>query len=557
MALQASTSILQFYDGKVILLTGATGFLGKVVLEKILWDCTGPDCGSNGGPTVKLLVRPLAGTAASLRLQQLFDSPVFDRLRKRHGPGFQTFVDSTVSLLEGDLEEENLGLTTQELRQLSQAIDVIIHSAALVKWASPLDASMKANAIGTQRIAKLASMSFEAGKVISLVIISTAWVHGRKKGICHEELVTSTVTGFDPAYEVELSLKEAAKVESESKTAAKHADFLRQSKQRLGPGASSPELSSMCEDMRRRWVEYEMIRWGQDRALEWGWNDCYTFSKVVGEQLAATVLKDIMPFAIVRPSGIVAASKEPFVGWIDAYLLVEPLIEGVGKGQITSFPGDPACVIDTVPVDFVCNAILSAAARMPSSKGAHVYQCASGDICAHTLGTIEKTWLNYFAKDPMLDANGKLPKLKSISYHKNLEEFEAGIQRTYITPLKACARTLELVPAWNRSAQLRSARGWLVKKARVLEKVLELARLYSAYTLNEWNFQTGNTRTMMALLSAEDQHRFSYFPAGHDASEQSNWDWGKFWTEVHIPGMRHWVLKDKPYPPMQHLMSKL
>lgn len=41
----------------------------------------------------------------------------------------------------------------------------------------------------------------------------------------------------------------------------------------------------------------------------------------------------------MRPSGVVSAASEPLPGWVDAYLLVEPLIEGVGRGEITQFPG--------------------------------------------------------------------------------------------------------------------------------------------------------------------------------------------------------------------------
>ena len=35
-SLRGGLGILQFYEGKTIFLTGATGFVGKVVLEKII-----------------------------------------------------------------------------------------------------------------------------------------------------------------------------------------------------------------------------------------------------------------------------------------------------------------------------------------------------------------------------------------------------------------------------------------------------------------------------------------------------------------------------------------
>ena len=58
-----------------------------------------------------------------------------------------------------------------------------------------------------------------------------------------------------------------------------------------------------------------------------------------------------MPVAIVRPPGMTAALQDPDTGWLEGYHLTEPLIEGVGRGLITSFPGRADSVIDTVPVE--------------------------------------------------------------------------------------------------------------------------------------------------------------------------------------------------------------
>lgn len=39
-----NVSITQFYSGKSILITGATGFMGKVLVEKLLRDCGEVKC---------------------------------------------------------------------------------------------------------------------------------------------------------------------------------------------------------------------------------------------------------------------------------------------------------------------------------------------------------------------------------------------------------------------------------------------------------------------------------------------------------------------------------
>lgn len=52
------TSVVEFYNGKNILITGATGFMGKVLVEKLLRDC--PDVN-----TIYILVRMKRGGKSS------------------------------------------------------------------------------------------------------------------------------------------------------------------------------------------------------------------------------------------------------------------------------------------------------------------------------------------------------------------------------------------------------------------------------------------------------------------------------------------------------------
>ena len=68
--------IKEFYTDKTVLLTGATGFLGKVVLEKFFWSV----------PYIRkiyILVRPKKGTLIMDRvMREIFQSPCFDRARE-------------------------------------------------------------------------------------------------------------------------------------------------------------------------------------------------------------------------------------------------------------------------------------------------------------------------------------------------------------------------------------------------------------------------------------------------------------------------------------------
>lgn len=83
-----------FYNKKNILLTGSTGFVGKVILEKILRDL--PDVGA-----VYLFVRPKKDTPPNERLaKQVLNSRIFDLLRKKR-PNFEEWVKKKIVLIEG------------------------------------------------------------------------------------------------------------------------------------------------------------------------------------------------------------------------------------------------------------------------------------------------------------------------------------------------------------------------------------------------------------------------------------------------------------------------
>lgn len=63
-ACSRTASIAQFYAGKDVLITGATGFMGKVLVEKLLRCC--PEV-----RTLYLLVRPKAGQSMQQRASDM------------------------------------------------------------------------------------------------------------------------------------------------------------------------------------------------------------------------------------------------------------------------------------------------------------------------------------------------------------------------------------------------------------------------------------------------------------------------------------------------------
>ena len=63
------TKVQEFYSGQSIFITGGTGFVGKLLIEKLLRSCPDIAC-------IYLLVRQKKGKDVHQRTEELFDDPV-------------------------------------------------------------------------------------------------------------------------------------------------------------------------------------------------------------------------------------------------------------------------------------------------------------------------------------------------------------------------------------------------------------------------------------------------------------------------------------------------
>lgn len=67
--IDSSVSITAFYAGRSIFITGVSGFMGKILLEKLLYSC--PDVRE-----IFILLRPKKGLNIDDRLRKLLAAPV-------------------------------------------------------------------------------------------------------------------------------------------------------------------------------------------------------------------------------------------------------------------------------------------------------------------------------------------------------------------------------------------------------------------------------------------------------------------------------------------------
>lgn len=104
------TPIQKFFTNTNIFLTGATGFLGILLLEKLLYSC--PNIS-----TIYLLMRNKKEKNVETRLEELFGDVVFSRLREQR----PNFAEKIVAI-EGDCEFPELGLSTQDKNRLMKEV---------------------------------------------------------------------------------------------------------------------------------------------------------------------------------------------------------------------------------------------------------------------------------------------------------------------------------------------------------------------------------------------------------------------------------------------------
>ncbi|XP_034242356.1 fatty acyl-CoA reductase 1-like [Thrips palmi] len=139
------TRVPDFFVGRTLLLTGATGFLGRLVLEQVLRTC--PDV-----EKVYVVMRPKRGLAVQERLRVAISDPLFDRLRKEK-PGV---LERKVHALAGEIAEPRLGLSEEDAALVCREVSVFFNVAASVRFTEPIKKAVLTNVASAKEAVELA-----------------------------------------------------------------------------------------------------------------------------------------------------------------------------------------------------------------------------------------------------------------------------------------------------------------------------------------------------------------------------------------------------------------
>lgn len=491
-AAESLTVSLDSFTGKSVFITGTTGFVGKVVLEKLLR--TVPEL-----ERIHLLIRGNSRypSAEERFWQEVATSSIFDRLKQEGEDAFRSMCQDKLRFVDGELTAERFGLEESEFAALADDLDLIINSAASVNFREPLHDALSTNALSLYTIIELARR-----RGTPVVHVSTCYVNGYHKG-----LIAESVAG--PAC-LAIPKNSAGYYEVEPLIA------------RLQARVS--EVLARCTEDKSR-VD-ALVEAGLDEADRYGWNDTYTFTKWMGEQLLLQHLQG-QALTIVRPSIVESTLQEPAPGWIEGVKVADAIIMAYARQKVTFFPGDPNGVLDIIPADLVANSIILSAAEALGCVAAHrIYQCSSSSANPVT----NRQVIDCVVQEGV-QRHGDYPNL-----------FPARPRRPFFM-IPAWAFHLGLGVAYHFTVGKQRLRHWLTGSASTralsdLDTTMKLVQIFSFYTRPRYRFS--NDR-LCDLASRAGEREQALLPVDSRAV-----DWPHYFRHIHLPGLNRYALRPRP-----------
>ncbi len=509
-------SVIDTLAGKEVLVTGFTGFLGKVLVAHLLMDL----------PAIRrvhVLIRGLRSEDALTRFVRIAArSPAFRPLRERFGDDLGAFLGARVEVHEGDVAEPLFGLPPATVRELAPRLAAVIHVAGLTDFSPDPRRALETNVEGALHAADLVARCDAA----VLIHTSTCYVAGVRQGRIPEDVTATTPLGrpWDPEAELaHLQALACHEADSDSQAAQREARDVR-----IGAATARAELL--------------------------GFTNIYTYSKALAEALLVARCRTNgsrrkVPLTIVRPAIIECAEHFPFAGWNEGINTTGPLL-WLCKSWFRHFPVKGEVHFDVIPVDTVTRSMIAISAMAVARRAEPVYQLGtSGSNPLSMDRGFELT--NLAIRKEMADSERKTERRLKRFFDNVLvpADVEHALSPTRLSRIARGVRsTLEgfdleaLLPEPLRRPVGRPLERWkdnaelfLEGAGRQLGRVQKLLDLYRPFIHdNDWVFVNARVRALDQMLDDESRARFGW---SGDAI-----DWRVYWIQVLYPGLTTWCL---------------
>ncbi|XP_028787436.1 fatty acyl-CoA reductase 2-like [Neltuma alba] len=475
---QGGIGIVNFFKGKNFLITGATGFVAKVIVEKILRMV--PETGK-----IFVLIKAKDKEEAMERLKaEIIECEVFKKIKEGHGENYVEFMMRKLIPVAGTVCEADLEMDANTANDIANQVHVVVNSAATTSFDERYDVALNTNTRGPFRLLNFAK---KCKNLCLFFHISTAYVgDGERQGTIREKPLyigqrrVRAITEQDIDFELKLA-------------------------------------SEMLDSLKQDQATQKMKDLGIQRANMYGWPNTYSFTKAMGEMLISS-FRDGTPMVILRPTVIESSYSEPFPGWIQGYRVLDPLIFNYGKGHLPGFLGDPNAVIDVIPVDMVANATMAAIAKhgAATTPDLSIYHIGSSVANPISFGAVFDYARRHFKSFPLAQSsNGNQSLIQKMNFLNSLDDFSSYISMEM-------ARQTGFLQATNLEPNLQKKS---TKKAQLL---IHLAKLYEPYMFYKAWFDCGNTQRLYGEMSAEEMKDFGF--------DVKSIDWEQYISKIHIPG---------------------
>ncbi|XP_050085072.1 fatty acyl-CoA reductase 2-like [Anopheles aquasalis] len=445
------SSISAFYRDKVVFVTGGTGFIGKIVVEKLLRTCEVKE--------VILMVREKKNTQPEQRIKTLCSSPIFERLAKKN-PNYQ----ERIRVIEGDLEKPNFDICPESMDYLKEHTNVILHIAATVKFDEEMIKAVNINLAGTRTALEIGR---QAKNLQSFVYVSTAYSNS------YDEYIQERIYPLD-----------------------------------IDPEKILANLDD--EKTKQDLIKYSLK-----------WPNTYTFTKALAETLTLEYRKHF-PVAILRPSCVMASLNEPVPGWCDNIYGSNGTFIGWYYGLIRTSHIHPEVMIDTVPVDYVSNAIIAIGwktyVRRIEEPEVLVYNCVSSTDNPLTFDERRRECEKACKKHPLLTG-----------IYKPVT-FASGNELVF----RVYSLLLHYLPAFFMDMAMRF-RG---EKPRLVDTYIKIDKVVASvqkFANTSYFFDNHNMKDLYLEMSPVDHQ---HFPC-----DNRNYSW-RLYFEVVIPGLKKYFFKE-------------